>query len=136
LSLPERNPLPEFLYDVSEVPGIPNGQCKDILEPRGKLEALTSDAAAETTPLRNKLAEFVDDKLVAAIAAEYQKGSTLVLGTTNMDAGRAVSWNITRIAASGSPDTVQLIRDVMLASAAIPGAFPPVSFTVEAEGQL
>jgi hypothetical protein len=39
------------------------------------------------------------------------------------------------IAASGHPNSLQLFRDVMLASASIPGAFPPVYINVEVEGQ-
>ena len=72
---------------------------------------------------------------MAAIAAEYKKGRVLDIVTTNLDAARPVAWNIGRIAASGSPDALQLIRDVMLASASIPAAFPPVMFDVEANGQ-
>lgn len=108
----------------------------DILEQRGKLAALMGDAAADTAPLHQLLAEFVDDDLVAAIAAETANGRALNIVTTNLDAGRPVAWNIGRIAASGSPNAVQLIRDVMLASASIPAALPPVMITVEADGEL
>jgi predicted acylesterase/phospholipase RssA len=44
-------------------------------------------------------------------------------------------WNITEIAASGQPGAPELIRDIMLASASIPGAFPPVLIDVEKDGQ-
>lgn len=44
-------------------------------------------------------------------------------------------WNMTRIAASQSPRALDLFRDVMIASAAIPGAFPPVMIDVELEGK-
>jgi hypothetical protein len=35
-------------------------------------------------------------------------------------------WDLTAIAASGHPSARKLIGDVLLASASIPGAFPPV----------
>ena len=37
---------------------------------------------------------------------------------------------------SGHPSALDLIRQIMLASASIPAAFPPVAIEVEAEGQL
>ena len=39
-----------------------------------------------------------------------------------------------KIASSGHPDALDLFRKVMLASASIPVAFPPVFFEVEADG--
>ena len=85
--------------------------------------------------MQSKLAIYITDELVASIAAEYARGRELFIGTTNLDAGRSVNWNITAIAASGDPNATQLIRDIILASASVPGVFPPVLFTVEADGQ-
>ena len=45
-------------------------------------------------------------------------------------------WNITSIAASDYPAKRELIIDVLLASASIPGAFPPMLVEVEANGKL
>ena len=78
----------------------------------------------------------MDEKVMLAIAAEYRNGRILDIVTTNLDASRPVAWDIGLIAASGSPDALQLIRDIMLASASIPAAFPPVMITIEANGQL
>ncbi len=44
-------------------------------------------------------------------------------------------WNMGLIAASDHPDALALFRRVMLASASIPLAFPPVFFEVEADGR-
>jgi hypothetical protein len=85
-------------------------------------------------PLRKTVARFLDQKLMEGIAAEYAKGRLLLIGTTNLDAGRPVIWNIGKIAASGAPGSLKLIEDILLASAAIPGAFPPSMITVEAGG--
>ena len=57
------------------------------------------------------------------------------MGTTNLDAQRPVVWDMTAIAASGNPDRVQLFRDVLVASAAIPGVFPPQLIRVQADGK-
>jgi predicted acylesterase/phospholipase RssA len=69
------------------------------------------------------------------IAEEFARGRVLFIGTTNLDAERPVVWNIGKIAASGAPGALDLIIDVMLASAAIPVAFPPSMIEVEAGGK-
>ncbi len=73
--------------------------------------------------------------MVDAIARERRKGRMLLIGTTDLDAQRQVIWDMGRIAASGRPDRVALIRRVLLASASIPGAFPPVTFDVVQDGR-
>lgn len=108
---------------------------KDIVEPRGILETVFGDAATDSSPLRERLVRYIDTDVMAAIATEFKKGRVLYIVTTNLDAARPVAWNIGRIAISGSPDALQLIRDIMLASASVPAAFPPVMFDVEADGQ-
>ena len=106
----------------------------DALETKGKLTALLGDSGADVSPLRARLEAYVDDELVAAIAREAARGRVLTMGTTHLDAARPVTWNITRIAASGSPNARELIIDIIMASAAIPAVFPPVLFEVEAGG--
>jgi predicted patatin/cPLA2 family phospholipase len=103
---------------------------KDLIKKRSLIGGLLSDALADTQPLRDLLRSKVDDQMIAAIAQEYQKGRRLLIGTTNLDAKRPVIWNIGAIAAVGTEESAQLIRDVMLASASIPGIFPPVRITV------
>jgi hypothetical protein len=72
--------------------------------------------------------------MMARIAEEYEKGRVLMIQTTDLDAGYPVIWNIGAIAEVGTPEALSLIRHIMLASASIPAAFPPVMFDVEAEG--
>ena len=91
-------------------------------------------ALFSTEPLRKMLAKYVDRETMEAIATEHRKGRRLLVATTNLDAGRPVIWNIGAIAASGDPNALALIHDVLVASASIPFAFPPVIIEVEAEG--
>ena len=63
-------------------------------------------------------------------------GRLLLVGTTNLDAQRPVVWNMGEIAASRHPDAPHLFRSVLLASASIPGAFPPVRIKVRAAGRV
>ena len=90
------------------------------------------EAGADSTPLQNILKDIVNGPLIEQLAAEHNKGRRLFIGTANLDAARAVMWNIGAIADSGHPNAVSLIRDIMLASASIPGMFPPVLIKVKA----
>jgi len=107
----------------------------DVLDSRGIYGMLFSDALADTTPLADLIARYVTDQMLADIAREYQKGRLLLIGTTSLDVQRPVIWNIGAIAASGKPEALDLVRKIILASAAIPGAFPPVMIDVEAAGK-
>lgn len=107
----------------------------EVLESRGFLAALTDDAMADTAPLRRTIAKYVTPDLLAAIAREHEKGRILLIGTTDLDAQRGVIWNIGKIAASGDPGALELVRSILVASTAIPGAFPPVMIDVTADGQ-
>lgn len=111
-----------------------NYSTSDLLQRRPWTSLLNSDSVADTGPLRAKIAKYVTADVVAEIATEQRKGRALFLGTVNLDLGRPVIWDIGAIAASGQPGAVELIHDVMLASASIPGAFPPVYIDVEAGG--
>ena len=80
------------------------------------------------------MSEFVDRPLLDAIAAEYAKGRILLVGTTNLDTLEPVIWNMTAIAASKDPHALELFKRVLLASASIPGAFPPTMIDVVVDG--
>ncbi len=108
---------------------------KDVLERRWILSALFDDALATNLPLYRTLQRYVTPELIQAIGRQYERGRLLLIATTDLDAGRPVIWNVGKIAASGRPGAVTLIRKLMLASAAIPVAFPPMMIDVEAGGR-
>ena len=108
---------------------------EDLIEDRGFLALFRQDSLEDSAPLRAMIARYVDDELIAELAAEHARGRALLVGTTNIDTMRPIVWNLTLIAASGAPQRGQLIRDILLASAAIPVGLPPVLFEVEANGQ-
>ncbi len=82
------------------------------------------------------IARYYDEKVLEALAVEARKGRVLNIGTTNLDVERPVIWRISAIATSDHPDRLELIRKIILASASIPAAFPPVTIEVEANGQF
>jgi Patatin-like phospholipase len=95
---------------------------------------LGAAAIADTAPLRELIGKHVDRRMLGQIAREYRDGRLLLIGTTNLDAQRQVIWNMGEIAAAAGrdPEAAQLFRDVLLASASIPGIFPPVHVKVRA----
>jgi hypothetical protein len=92
---------------------------------------LFGEALADTSPLYRLIERHVNEAMMAAIATEYGRGRLLLIGTTNLDLGRPVLWNIGAIAESGHPRALELFRRILLASASIPGAFPPVLVDVD-----
>ena len=107
---------------------------EDIYESRPFLEIIFSDAAADNAPLLNLVRQLANQDMLDAIAAEYAKGRLLLIATTDLDARRPVIWNIGEIAASGHPNALDLFHSILVASASIPGAFPPIMFDVEVDG--
>jgi hypothetical protein len=121
---------PEYDHVLEEVTvGI---RADDVFERRRTLRGLRTDAMASSEPLQRLIAKHVDQAMIDKIAEEHRKGRSLNIGTTNLDALRPVVWRIGAIANSGHPRALELIRQIMLASASIPGALPPVLIEVEA----
>ena len=104
---------------------------------RGSLlrQLLSGESIADTAPLRAIIARIVDESLLRQVAEEHRRGRRLYVGTTNLDTQQFMVWNMGKIATSGHPEALELFREVTLASASIPVAFPPVFFEVEAGGQ-
>jgi hypothetical protein len=108
---------------------------KDVYKSRGIIAAFTSDGLADNRPLWGLIAKYITPEFLAEVAREHEKGRFLLIGTTNLDARRPVVWNMGAIASSKDPRAIDLFRDIMLASAAIPGAFSPVMIDVELDGK-
>jgi hypothetical protein len=106
----------------------------DLYIQRGFINAIYNDALSDTTPLWELISKYVDEPMMRAIAAEYEKGRLLLIASTNLDAQRPTIWNVGAIAASGHPDAIDLVRKVLRASSAVPGVFQPVLIDVEVDG--
>jgi len=107
---------------------------QDVLNKR-RFRAAFSDSMADTAPLRALIAAYITEDMIKRIATEHKRGRRLFIGTMQLDAGRSMIWNIGAIAASNHSEKANLIHDILLASASIPVAFPPVMVSVEAGGQ-
>ena len=87
--------------------------------------------------LRDLIGKYVDARLLAAIAREHQTGRRLLVATTDLDAQETIVWDMGAIALAGQTPgyeeaAVSLFQTVLVASASIPGVFPPVM--VDADG--
>jgi len=125
---------PEFDPQIKEI--WTEYETSQIATPQVLPGILGGDALANTAPLRGLIAKYVNSEFLRRVAAEYRRGRVLTIGTTNLDAKRPVVWNMGEIAIHDSPDAIQLFRDVILASASIPGLFPPVNIKVMVGGKL
>ncbi len=112
-------------YDDELREAYTSDQASDLLQNRG-LRAFVGSGVFRAGPLRELIETYIDAALLERIAAEHNAGRTLLVATTDLDSERGVIWNMGAIAARGGPEALELFRDVLQASASIPGAFPPV----------
>lgn len=105
---------------------------KDIMRPKGPMQALFGDSFASNKPLIRELEKYITDDMLTKIAEEHRAGRRLFVGSTLLDSQRFVIWDMGAIAVRGDKE---LFRKVILASAAIPMIFPPVFIHVEADGK-
>ncbi|MGL6072688.1 MAG: patatin-like phospholipase family protein [Fimbriiglobus sp.] len=108
----------------------------DLFRIKKSLRTLFSESIADNSRLVDRIEETVTPALMQAIAVEHAKGRRLYVGTTELDGRRQVIWDLGAMATRGRPEDLKLFRDVVLASAAIPGFFPPVRIPVEIDGQV
>ncbi len=108
---------------------------KDIFVKKNFLSALISDSLSDSTPLRHLIERYVTPDLLAKIATEYEKGRLLLVATTDLDSHQPVVWNMGAIASSKVSGSLELFQSILLASASIPGVFPPVMIKVESKGR-
>jgi hypothetical protein len=103
---------------------------RDIYRIRNPFALLSRDSLAHTRPLEALIRELVTWQVFNRVAEEHRSGRRFFVATANLDAQRPVVWNMGAIASSDKPGALELFRKVLLASAAIPVAFPPVYFPV------
>jgi predicted acylesterase/phospholipase RssA len=110
-------------------------ESKDVFKFRSLFNIPGNESFAETDPLADMVESFITVELLRDVAKEHMRGRRLYIGTTDMDAQRLVIWNMGAIAVSERPNNLEIFQKVLLASASIPGVFPPVYFEVEVDGQ-
>ena len=104
---------------------------KDDIYKGRRLASILSgaDSLRDTSPLQALIAKYITAQTLVRVAAAYDDGRLLFVGTTNVDYGQTWVWNMSLIAHAGE---LELYRKVLLASASFPVVFPPV----EIDGHL
>ncbi|RVU18102.1 patatin-like phospholipase family protein [Methylobacterium oryzihabitans] len=109
-----------------------SGAAEGLVQSPSVVNVLLGDGLFGDQRLRGLVGRYVTPELLAAVAEEHAKGRRLLVVTTNLDAQRAVIWDMGAIAASGQPNAVALFRDVLTASASVPAVFPPMLIDAQA----
>lgn len=107
----------------------------DIYRSRFKPAVLWSESFASSEPLKQLIDSQISPRILCSVAAAHAEGRRLYIGTTNLDTGRLVIWDMGAIASSGRADALQLYRSIVLASASVPGFLPPVDIDVTVNGR-
>jgi predicted acylesterase/phospholipase RssA len=110
-----------------------NGVADNLLQTRG-LGALFGSSLYSGKPLQRLVDAYVSDEMIQAVAREAGKGRLLLVATTDVATGERVVWDLGAIARNGGANARFLFRDVLLASASVPGVFPPVMISIREEG--
>jgi predicted acylesterase/phospholipase RssA len=96
-----------------------------LLQTRG-LGVIFGSSLYSGRPLKELVDTYASDAMIAAVAREADKGRLLLVATTNVVTGEPVVWDLGAIARHGGSSARILFRDVLVASASVPGIFPPV----------
>jgi len=84
-------------------------------------------------PLKKLFSNNFNEALLNRVAAEHKKGRRLYVGTTNIDTGQLIVWDMGAIASSSRSDKYQRFADIIYASSAMPIFLPPQYISVDIE---
>ena len=116
-------------WDQQLIDAYTSGRPEHILQPRG-FGMIFDSSVYRGEPLEQLVEHYLSDALIQAVAREAASGRLLLVATTNVETGETVIWDLGSIAMNGGPNTRALFRDVLVASASVPGMFPPVIIRV------
>jgi hypothetical protein len=102
----------------------------------GTFSLLLGSSRSRGASLKSLVDHYITGELVKAVAREAAAGRILLVVTTDLDRQEAVIWNMGRIAAVGGERARRLFRDVLVASASVPGLFSPALIQVRDGGRL
>lgn len=83
------------------------------------------ESFADTSGLRQEVEKTLTEDRIVRIAEESRTDRTLIIGTTDLDLGLPRAWSLGSEAEHLQRGGIKRIHDILMASAAIPGIFPP-----------
>jgi len=100
---------------------------KGVYKRQGIIGLIKAPSFFNAHPLEQTLKRLLTDDLIAGIAEHHNTGARLLVMATNLDTTRAEVFDLGEIASAAVPISTRrdCFAEVMLASAAIPGVFPP-----------
>jgi predicted acylesterase/phospholipase RssA len=107
----------------------------NLLQSRG-LGVIFGSSIYSGKPLRQLIDAHVSEEMIRAIASEAAKGRLLLVATTDVTSGESVFWDLGAIAMNGGLLARPLFRDILVASASVPGMFPPVIVRIAENGLI
>ena len=98
-----------------------------VLKRRPLYALLNSPSLATVTPLEALIRSQVDKALIDDVAERHRDGARLLISAVNLDTTRQTVFDLGAIANAPLSDQMKqnCMTEAMLASAAIPGLFPP-----------
>lgn len=102
-----------------------SGAADNILSWRS-FAAFLNPSLFSSKVLRDLVDQNVTPELMAAVARENATGRKLLVATTDLDSEETVIWDMGLLATQGDDNARELFKEVLVASASIPGVFPPV----------
>ena len=112
-----------------------SGRAENLLQPR-EFGVIFGSSAYRGSPLEHLVDHYLTDALIQAVAREAASGRLLLVATTNVDTGETVVWDLGSIAMNGGDQARPLLRDILVASASVPGLFPPVIIGIRKHGAM
>ncbi len=111
-----------------------DGESEGLLRSRG-VGVLFRPSVFRPEPLAQLVVNHVDDELLRAVAEQHRQGRRLYVATTSLDTQTQIVWDMGALAQRTDDASRLLFMDILIASASIPVAFPPVALTLSNEGR-
>jgi hypothetical protein len=112
-------------WDQQLTEAFASARTEHLLHSRG-LGVFFHSGVYQGKPLVELVDHYVTEAMIREVAGQYQKGRVLLVATTDLDKEETTIWDMGAIASHGGEPARTLFRDVLVASASIPGLFPPV----------
>jgi predicted acylesterase/phospholipase RssA len=97
-------------------------------------QGLFGEALADNSRMAAQVNAVFSPEFLQELADAHRQGRRLYIGTTEMEGKRFIVWDIGAMACRNGPGDRELILQVVLASAAIPGLFPSSKINVSVDG--
>ena len=120
-------------WDADLIDAYTTGRAEHLLQTRG-FGLLFGSSLYRGAPLKQLVDQYLSDAMIRAIAREAAGGRLLLVATTNVDTAEPVVWDLGAIALNGGDKAKALFRDILVASASVPGMFPPVIIRLQENG--